>query len=135
MAGEKTGGEKFRSSSYNEAQKRIDRLGDLQNRANYHQENREYEQWHSILLNLYKEIHSKLKDSERKNCRKIMEKLATRMGKLMGIKQSTNKLMMPINTNFIYTELFDFDCLLRDLIDKHGFSAPDSEDASEAAYK
>jgi len=127
--------EKHKSSSYNEALRRIERIGDLQNRANHHQENMEYPEWHSVLLSLYKEIHSKLRTTERKECRVAMEKLAVGMGKLMGLRSNAIKLMAPINSSFIYTKLFDFDCELRDLIDKHGFSAPDADDAMEAAYK
>ena len=135
MAGEPVGGEKFRASSYNEAQKRIERLGDLQSKANYYQESRNYEQWHSNLLIIYKEIQSKFREKEREDCEKTMATLAKRMGNLMGLRKSAGQNVTPVNTTFVYNELFKFDCHLRRLIDKHGFSAPDSEDASEAAYK
>jgi len=77
------------------------------------------------LTGLYKEIVGKLTDEEMNIAEKFVKDISLRLSDIMQVK--IRRVIIPHGNN-LDSLLFDFDCWLRRMMDKHGFSVNEAQD-------
>jgi len=120
-----------KKSEFNEQQFKMLRLHQIQNGANEAQINRDFPKWFDCLTSLYKELIGKLTADEKDVCVKIIQRVSIRLENFNSAAECYNGLYNQ-NTDGTFrnlkSELFAFDCKLRELSDKHGFSGRDESE-------
>jgi len=124
---------KEKTSAYNEAVSKVNRIAELQNEANRCFINGEWNECFNILIVIYLEISSKLIqediefiENEIKKCNKVLIKYNNLSNaKHQGLRILNNSIN---NKNNIYYNLFRLRFSIGNLIEKSGYGSPDKED-------
>ena len=111
-----------KQSARQEGNEKINRIAELQNSINVCQINRDLNSWFSLLSALYKEVYPKMSEPERQKGQETISLISSKLSSFNQFQyyQTQNYRVEGCpNSSNVYSLLFDFDCWLRDIIEKH----------------
>lgn len=112
--------------SNQEGSEKISRIAQLQNFINFCQINKDYNNWFAYLSALFTEVFPKMSIKERNKGRLQMCSISGKLSMYnVFFPNSSQKYIAHNISKNLYSTLFDFDCWLREMIDKHHLGISD----------